>query len=127
MMTRPSLNAEIIGEGILSCAPAICLNVETSSLFPQLADFLRPRMAKAGGIITLADVYCLFNRARGTELISPDDLVQAAGLFASHHAGMHMRTFPSGVVVVQSDSHDENEVRTHQSSLEVVHVLRMEW
>jgi hypothetical protein len=24
--------------------------------------------------MTLTDVYCLFNRARGTELISPDDL-----------------------------------------------------
>ena len=76
----------------------------------QLADFLRPRMAKAGGIITLADVYCLFNRARGTELISPDDLVQAVELFTGYGAGMHARTFSSGVVVVQSDSHDDNEV-----------------
>jgi len=83
----------------------------------QLADFLRPRMAKAGGIITLADVYCLFNRARGTELISPDDLLQAVGLFPSHQAGMHARTFPSGVVVVQSDSHDDNEVFSFDDSL----------
>jgi len=67
-------------------------------------------MMKAGGIITLADVYCLFNRARGTELISPDDLLQAVGLFSSYRAGMHLRTFPSGVLVVQSDSHDDNEV-----------------
>jgi hypothetical protein len=69
-------------------------------------------MMKAGGIITLADIYCLFNRARGTELISPDDLLQAVGLFSSYRAGMHQRTFPSGVVVVQSDSHDDNEVPT---------------
>jgi len=26
--------------------------------------------------MALPDVYCLFNRARGTELISPDDLLQ---------------------------------------------------
>ena len=26
----------------------------------------------------LPDVYCLFNRARGTELVSPDDLLAAA-------------------------------------------------
>ncbi len=25
----------------------------------------------------LPDVYCLFNRARGTELVSPDDLLAA--------------------------------------------------
>ena len=28
--------------------------------------------------MTLTDVYCLYNRARGTDLISPDDLLQAA-------------------------------------------------
>ena len=27
-------------------------------------------------MMALPDVYCLFNRARGTELISPDDLLQ---------------------------------------------------
>lgn len=32
--------------------------------------------------MTLPDVYCRFNRARGTELISPDDLLQAANLFS---------------------------------------------
>jgi len=29
-------------------------------------------------MMALPDVYCLFNRARGTELISPDDLLQVA-------------------------------------------------
>lgn len=31
--------------------------------------------------MTLPDVYCLFNRARGTELVSPDDMLQAAKMF----------------------------------------------
>ena len=44
----------------------------------QLADFLRPVMERAGGMMPLPDVYCLFNRARGTELVSPDDLLAAA-------------------------------------------------
>ena len=77
----------------------------------QLADFLGPRMQKAGGLVTLADVYCLFNRARGTELISPDDLLHAVDLFPAIGAGMHLRTFASGVLVVQSNTHDDNEVR----------------
>lgn len=49
----------------------------------QLADFLAPRVERAGGMMTLPDVYCLFNRARGAELVSPDDLlaaVQARGM-----------------------------------------------
>ncbi|KAJ4733490.1 Vacuolar protein sorting-associated protein 36 [Rhynchospora pubera] len=32
----------------------------------QLADFVKTPLEKAGGMITLVDVYCLFNRARGT-------------------------------------------------------------
>lgn len=44
----------------------------------QLADFLAPRVESAGGMMALPDVYCLFNRARGTELISPDDLMQVS-------------------------------------------------
>lgn len=42
----------------------------------QLADFLRAPLESAGGMMTLPDVFCLFNRARGTELVSPDDLLQ---------------------------------------------------
>lgn len=47
----------------------------------QLADFLVGPLAKAGGVMMLPDVYCLFNRARGTELVSPDDLLQACDAF----------------------------------------------
>jgi ESCRT-II complex subunit VPS36 len=47
----------------------------------QLADFLTGPLSRAGGVLLLPDVYCLFNRARGTELVSPDDLVQACQAF----------------------------------------------
>jgi EAP30/Vps36 family len=53
----------------------------------QLADFLRGPLERAGGMMTLPDVYCLFNRARGTELVSPDDLLQVLlGTAAEHGA-----------------------------------------
>ena len=42
----------------------------------QLADFLAPRLERTQGVMTLPDVYCLFNRARGSELISPEDLIK---------------------------------------------------
>ncbi|CAI0442300.1 unnamed protein product [Linum tenue] len=47
----------------------------------QLADFVRVPLERAGGMINLIDIYCLFNRARGTELISPEDLLQACSLW----------------------------------------------
>jgi ESCRT-II complex subunit VPS36 len=75
----------------------------------QLADFLLPRFEKqvqtsqGSGIMTLTDVYCLFNRARGTNLISPEDLRQACELLGELNLGLSQRTFPSGVIVLQLD------------------------
>lgn len=37
-----------------------------SPSFHQLSDFLVQPLQKAGGMMALVDVYCLFNRARGT-------------------------------------------------------------
>lgn len=48
----------------------------------QLADFVKIPLERAGGMTALIDVYCLFNRARGTELISPEDLLQACAIWA---------------------------------------------
>lgn len=56
------------------------------------------------GIMTLTDVYCLFNRARGTNLISPEDLREACALLGGLNVGLSQRTFPSGVIVVQLDA-----------------------
>lgn len=75
----------------------------------QLADFLRPRLRKAGGVLTLTDVYCLYNRARGTNLIAPDDLVKAVPLLKKLRLGMAEVVFPSGVRVVQEDAFDDAE------------------
>mmetsp|Transcript_19693 Transcript_19693/g.54686 ORF Transcript_19693/g.54686 Transcript_19693/m.54686 type:complete len:376 (+) Transcript_19693:78-1205(+) len=49
----------------------------------QLSDFLAAPLGRAGGMMTLQEVYCLFNRARGAELVSPDDLMEAVKLFPS--------------------------------------------
>jgi ESCRT-II complex subunit VPS36 len=76
----------------------------------QLVDFLLPRFEKqvqtgqGSGIMTLTDVYCLFNRARGTNLISPEDLRQACKLLGALNLGLSQRTFPSGVIVLQLDN-----------------------
>jgi len=53
----------------------------------------------SGGIMTLTDVYCVFNRARGTELVSPDDLLAACKLLSTLGLPLRLRSFPSGVTV----------------------------
>eukprot|EP00198_Chlamydomonas_reinhardtii_P008163 XP_001697500.1 subunit of ESCRT-II complex [Chlamydomonas reinhardtii] len=82
-----------------------------TELSRQLADFLEGPLARCGGMISLPDVYCLFNRARGTELVSPDDLLQAAKVFpkAGVH-GLRLRQLTSGVMVIQGPQHSEERV-----------------
>lgn len=76
----------------------------------QLADFVKIPLERAGGMINLIDIYCLFNRARGTELISPDDLLQACMLWEKFDVPVMLRKFDSGVRVIQNKSHSDEEV-----------------
>ncbi|CAO1946360.1 unnamed protein product [Urochloa humidicola] len=83
----------------------------------QLADFVRIPLDKAGGMMALVDVYCLFNRARGTELISPEDLLQACSLWEKVDVPVMLRKFDSGVKVIQTKTHSDEEVFARISSL----------
>jgi ESCRT-II complex subunit VPS36 len=77
----------------------------------QLAEVLmqQSRLQRLGGMITLTDLYYLYNRARGTELLSPDDLLSAVEMMFALRLGMRLRSFPSGVKVVQLDSFNDAE------------------
>eukprot|EP01082_Thalassiosira_pseudonana_P008080 g6718.t1 g6718 contig23:1084729-1086186(+) len=85
----------------------------------QLADFLHQtdKLSKAGGMMTLTDVYCLFNRARGTNMISPEDLLKALNLMKEMNLGMSKRSFASGVVVIQDDAFDDENMATKLAEL----------
>eukprot|EP00903_Cladosiphon_okamuranus_P013157 g12271.t1 len=86
----------------------------------QLADFLssppgrrpgaRTLLDMFGGMMTLPDVFSVFNRARGTELVSPADLLATARLLGPTRLGMSLRRFASGVLVIQADSHSDTAV-----------------
>lgn len=52
-------------------------------------------------MIQLSDLYCYFNRARGTEMVSPEDLYRACVLFEALNLPVRLRRFDSGVLVVQ--------------------------
>jgi ESCRT-II complex subunit VPS36 len=96
-------------------------------------------LSRAGGVMLLHDVYCLFNRARGVELVSPEDLIAACEAFgraggedaaggglasaaaaaASASAApaapasslpIRLRRLPSGVLVLQSTAFSDEEL-----------------
>ncbi|KAH7433800.1 hypothetical protein KP509_07G086800 [Ceratopteris richardii] len=83
----------------------------------QLADFVVVPLQKAGGMLALVDVYCLFNRARGTELISPEDLLRACTLWEKIDVPVILRKFDSGVMIIQSKSQSDDEIFSRIRSL----------
>lgn len=57
--------------------------------------------------MALADVYCRVNRARGLELLSPEDLLNACKLLSGP---MTLKQFPSGSMVIQLENHNEEAI-----------------
>jgi ESCRT-II complex subunit VPS36 len=88
-----------------------------SELSRNLAEFLtddaRGVLRKAGGIISLVDLWAVFNRARGgVELVSPLDFEKAAQQWEKLKLPVRLRKFKSGVLVVQgSDRTDEKTIK----------------
>lgn len=68
--------------------------------------------------MSLTEVYCLVNRARGLELLSPEDLVNACKMLESLKLPLRLRIFDSGVMVIELQSHNEEEMVA--SALETV-------
>ncbi|KAK7110626.1 vacuolar protein-sorting-associated protein 36-like [Littorina saxatilis] len=81
-----------------------------TELARQLASMLTKPVEESGGMMTLTDVYCRVNRARGMELLSPEDLLHACELMEILGLPIRLRTFDSGVMVVQSQSQNEEEI-----------------
>lgn len=87
-------------------------------LAKQLATMLQNPLEERGGIMSLTEVYCLVNRARGMELLSPEDLVNACRMLESLKLPLRLRIFDSGVMVIELQSHNEEEMVA--SALETV-------
>lgn len=90
----------------------------------QLSEFLTSLFKLKGEVMIVTDVFCLFNRARGTgsvlcfflpvvgphfwcsscalEMVSPDDLMRAIGLFESLRLPFATKTTPNGITYVHS-------------------------
>ncbi|KAJ9590764.1 hypothetical protein L9F63_016280 [Diploptera punctata] len=88
-------------------------------LAKQLSDILVEPIKEVGGMMALTDVYCRVNRARGLELLSPEDLIQACHLLDKLKLPIRLRRFDSGVKVLQLESHsDENVAKNTAVALE---------
>lgn len=76
-------------------------SAELDTTARQLADFIRPKLHTTAAL-TITDVYCLFNRARGTNLLSPEDLMAAVGRLQHLDLGIVVDRFEdSGLKVLK--------------------------
>ncbi|ORX46327.1 Vps36-domain-containing protein [Hesseltinella vesiculosa] len=75
----------------------------------ELCEFLTKLMTnKQHDIWTLTDIYCLFNRARGVALISPQDISKASLQFDRLKLPFRVRQLESnGILTIQSVDMDE--------------------
>lgn len=87
-------------------------------LAKQIATLIEGPLTEAGGTMSLTDVFVRVNRARGMELLSPEDLLNACkvmkdfdGVKLKPRLKVRLRTFEeSGVMILQSLSLSEEAV-----------------
>ncbi|KAH8681107.1 EAP30/Vps36 family-domain-containing protein [Xylariales sp. PMI_506] len=116
---------DIVGGGGGSASESLYLSELARNLAEFLADDARGVLKKAGGIISLVDLWAMFNRARGgVELVSPNDFEKAARLWEKLKLPVRLRTFKSGVMVVQGrDRTDETTVKALLAWLRDLHAF----
>ncbi|KAI0433614.1 EAP30/Vps36 family-domain-containing protein [Xylaria sp. FL1042] len=116
---------DIVGGRSGSGSESLYLSELSRNLAEFLTDDARGVLKKAGGIMNLVDLWAMFNRARGgVELVSPNDFEKAARLWEKLKLPVRLRTFKSGVMVVQSrDRTDEFTIRTILAWLRDLHEI----
>ncbi|OTB06293.1 hypothetical protein M426DRAFT_319034 [Hypoxylon sp. CI-4A] len=115
---------DIVG-GSSSGSESLYLSELARNLAEFLTDDARGVLKKAGGIISLVDLWAMFNRARGgVELVSPHDFEKAARLWGKLKLPVRLRTFKSGVMVVQSrDRTDSTTIKALLTWLAQLHTV----
>ena len=90
---------------------SLYLSELSRNLAEYLTDDIKGILKKEGGIVSLTDLWAMFNRARGgVELISPSDLEKSARLWETLHLPVRLRQFKNGLLVVQR--HDRTDEKT---------------
>nr|CAG4645661.1 EOG090X09MN [Lynceus sp. MCZ IZ 141354] len=87
----------------------------------QIATYLTETLKNSGGLMAVSDAYCRVNRARGVNLLSPDDFQQACALLKMMDLPVKLRKFESGVYVLQLQTQTDEEI--DKSTLDIVKTL----
>ncbi|KAJ2907306.1 eap30 vps36 family protein [Zalerion maritima] len=108
-----------------SNSESLYLSELSRNIAEYLMDDSRSVLKKAGGIITLVDLWAMFNRARGgVELVSPHDFEKASRMWGKLRLPIRLRKFKSGVLVVQGkDRTDESTIKAIQSWMRDLHCV----
>ncbi|KAI9821226.1 MAG: hypothetical protein M1827_003960 [Pycnora praestabilis] len=114
---------DMLGHG--SNSESLYLSELSRNLAEFLTDDVRGVLRNEGGIMSLVDLWAVFNRARGgVELVSPMDFEKAAALWEKLKMPIRLRRFKSGLLVVQGkDWNDEKTMKSLASWLEEFHCM----
>lgn len=107
---------DMLGSG----AESLYLSELSRNLAEYLTDDRKGILHREGGIMSLIDLWAVFNRSRnGVELVSPSDFQRAAELWEKLKLPVRLRRFKSGLLIVQRhDWTDEKTIRQLQSWME---------
>ncbi|KKY21533.1 putative vacuolar protein sorting protein [Phaeomoniella chlamydospora] len=115
---------DLLGSG--GSSESLYLSELSRNLAEYLTDDRRGVLRLEGGIMSLVDLWAVFNGSRnGVELISPADFEKAASLWEKLKLPVRLRRFKSGLLVVQrTDRSDDKTVQQIQSWIRDLPSLR---
>jgi ESCRT-II complex subunit VPS36 len=110
---------DMLGSG----SESLYISELSKNLAEWLTDDTRGILKNEGGIMTLVDLWAVFNRARGgVELVSPHDFEKAARKWDELRLPVRLRQFKSGLLVVQGrDRTDEKTIKSLLAWLKELH------
>ena len=111
--------------GSNSGSESLYLSELSRSLAEYLTDDRKGILTKEGGIMSLVDLWAVFNQTRGgVELISPSDFEKAAKLWHKLRLPVRLRRFRNGLLVVQqADRTDDKTIAQLLDWLQELHSL----
>lgn len=86
-------------------------------LATEISNIMEKPLNDVSGIMALTDVYCRVNRARGLELLSPEDFLHACKMLKKLQLPVVLREFDSGVKVLQLSSQSDKSIVEDTSKL----------
>lgn len=101
-LSTPVITKETVGKA----------SIYHAEIARQVTDFLESGCLRSeGGVMTLVDLYAVYNRALKGSLVSPEDLFAACQMLDALQLPLKLRKFRSGVLVIQDRSRTDDLTR----------------